>query len=226
MIFQKSEFPGSHERHLLRRNNNPLFQEKQTEVDDDSMLAVQKADHEEIISFHEKFNRALDETVALKPNEESDIILALKDRLERLYEQACRIGDDQTDNKDALQKLLSLIMGSIRQGAGNDAQAHSELDQEETARKTHFQLLNINLVADLLNPKSVIEETALVPTLLTSNKDVLSQVLQIFDEQQLVSITAEANALVSQSSDSHNVKNASEALAFIEGYIKYLKADQ
>ena len=94
MIFQKSENPGSHERHLLRRSNNPLFQTEQIIIDDDSLMAAQEKDHNEIVQFHEDFKVAINDTVNLKPNVESDVILELKERLERLYEQAPRIGDE------------------------------------------------------------------------------------------------------------------------------------
>ena len=223
MIFQKSENPSSHERHLLRRSNNPLFQTEQTIVDDDSLMAAQEKDHNEIVQFHEDFRKVINDTVNLKPNVESDVVLELKDRLERLYEQAFRIGDDLTEMKAALKQLLAVIMASVRAGAGNDAQAHQELDQEEAARKTHFELLKSSIVADLLNPDSVIKELHLLPTLLSSSKDELSQIVQIFDEQQLKNIVIEGEKLLKvMLEENHNTPEAIENLVFIQGYIEYL----
>lgn len=226
MLFQKSDNPGSHERHLLRRSNNPLFQSRQVVIDDDNLMAAQKADHDEIVQFHTTFNQSLDDTVKLGANVESDVILELKDRLEKLYEKAFRIGDDQTDIKSAIQKLLAVIMASVRQGAGNDAQAHQELDQEEAARQAHFQLLESPLVADLLNPDSVIGEDDLLPTLLSSSKDDLSQVLQLFDKQQLTAIVSNGEELLrALIEDDVNVPEAMENLSFIQGYIEFLSQE-
>ncbi len=226
MIFKKSDNPGSHERHLLRRVDNPLFQAAQLELNDDNMMEAQQADHNEIIEFHESFKKALTDTVNLKPNVESDVVLELKDRLEKLYEQAHRIGDDQSDTKGALKQLLGLIMASVRKGAGNDAQAHQELDQEEAAREAHFQLLKSPLVTDLLNPNSVISEDQLIPTLLSSNKEELASVLQIFDETQLAAIIAEGEKLIQNLiDDEQNVPEAIENLAFIQGYIEFLSKE-
>ena len=223
MLFQKSENPGSHERHLLRRSDNPLYQSAQTIIDDDTLVEAQKADHNEIVAFHENFNRALDDTIKLDTNVESDVVLELKDRLEKLYEQAFRIGDDQTSIKEAIQKLLAVIMASVRKGAGNDAQAHQELDQEESARQAHFQLLESPLVADFLNPDSVIGENDLVPTLLSANKDELSQVLQLFDEEQLIVIIEKGDMLMrSLIAEEIHAPEAMENLAFIQGYIEFL----
>jgi hypothetical protein len=149
--------------------------------------------------------------------------LALKDRLERLYDQASRIGDQQNDNKIALKKLLGLIMAAVRQGAGNDAQAHQELDQEDTARTAHFQLLTSALLADLLAPDSVIDESALIPTLLSANKDDLSLVVQLFDQVQLLKIVEDADQLIRQLiAAGHEMSTAMENYAFIQGYIEYL----
>lgn len=223
MLFQKSENPGSHERHLLRRSNNLLFQTKQSIVDDDSLMEAQKKDHEEIVQFHETFNRSLNDTIKLDANVESDVILELKDRLEKLYEQAFRIGDDQSEIKEAIRKLLAVIMASVRKGAGSDAQAHQELDQEETARQAHFQLLDSSLVADLLDPNSVIDEDDLLPTLLSATKDELAKVLQLFDESQLIVIVESGDVLLRGLIEKgHDVSDAMENLAFIQGYIEFL----
>lgn len=223
MLFQKSENPGSHERHLLRRSNKLLFQTKQSIVDDDSLMEAQKKDHEEIVQFHEIFNRSLNDTIKLDANVESDVILELKDRLERLYEQAFRIGDDQSEIKEAIRKLLAVIMASVRKGAGSDAQAHQELDQEEAARQAHFQLLESSLVADLLDPNSVIDEDDLLPTLLSATKDELAKVLQLFDESQLIVIVESGDVLLrGLIEQGHDVSDAMENIAFIQGYIEFL----
>lgn len=223
MIFKKSENPGSHERHLLRRNENPLFRQRQTELNDNTMMAAQEKDHNEILAFHEAFKKALTATINLKPNVESDVVLELKEQLEKLYEQASRIGDDQSETKAALKQLLDVIMSSIRKGAGNDAQAHQELDQEETARKAHFELLESALVADILNPDSVISEEDLVPTLLSTTKDELSKVLQLFDQTQLMAIAVSADELITELlKEKHHIPQAIENLVFIQGYIEYV----
>ena len=222
-ILQPSENPGSHERHLNRKHNNPLFEDKQAELDQESMLEAQKADHEILLSFHKDFQQAIHDTVNLKPNEESDVILKLKDNLDKLYEKACIVADDQTENKEAITKLINVIMGSIRNGAGTDVQAHQELDQEEAARQAHFNMLQNPLVADLLDPESAIHKDELVPTLLTADKDQLATAIQLFDEDQLTIIVREGeNLLNTLSQQGVDISNAAENLVFIEGYIQYL----
>ena len=49
--------------------------------------------------------------------------------------------DDQTPNKEAIQKLVTVIMRAVWRGAGNDSLAQQELEQEEEARRTHYALL-------------------------------------------------------------------------------------
>lgn len=222
-ILQPSDNPGSHERHLNRKHNNPLFGDKQTDLDQESMLDAQKQDHEVLLGFHKEFQQAIQETVSLKPNVESDVVLKLKDTLDKLYEQASIIADDQSESKEAITKLVDVIMLSVRNGAGTDVQAHQELDQEEAAREAHFNMLSTPLVADLLAPESPIHKDELVPTLLSAEKDELAPAIQLFDENQLILIIREGedliNSLLNQNVD---INSAAENLVFIQGYIDFL----
>lgn len=227
MIFEKSKHPGSAERHLLRRCDNPLFEGYKTSLDDEHLVEAQRYDHDEVLAFQQAFKEALNETLNLKSNVDSDVILALKNQLEQIYEQGCRVADEQSETLQAIEKLLQIIMGSIRNGAGNDRQAHQELDQEDAARQAHFALLKSNLVADLLNPETVIEPEHLVPTLLSTEKDELSLVLQIFDEAQLLMILQQAEALTERlAGNGVAIQTAIENFAFIQGYLHYLVQNQ
>lgn len=226
MFFKPSDHPGSFERHLYRKVDNPLFVNK-VELNDDTLEAAQRQDHEVIVQFMAMFQETLEKTVALKGTEESDVVLALKDRLDKLYEQASAIGDDQTKIREAIIKLLQLIMASVRKGAGEDAHAHQELDQEEAARQAHFALLESSIVADLLNPESPIAENELVPVLLSAEKDELALVVQIFDEEQIQQVIKESAKLVDKlDKQGIDTKQASENAVFIQGYLEYLRMEK
>jgi len=222
-ILQPSENPGSHERHLNRKHENPLFGSQQVTRNQENMLEAQENDHQVLLQFHKDFQDAIQRTIDLKPNEESDVILKLKDRLDKLYEQASLIADDQSESKAAIKKLLKVIMAAIRNGAGNDVQAHKELDQEEAAREAHFEMLENRLVADLLDPNSVIHKDELIPTLLSASKEELAGAVQLFDENQLTLIIQEGEDLLNTlGSQQVDISAAAENLAFIQGYIEYL----
>ena len=221
MIIKPSEHPGSHERHLLRKASNPLFPFAPT-LDDDNLIDAQRLDHEALQTFNRDFHELLEETTSLAGNVESDVILQLKDRMDRAYESASSLGHDVSKTKDAIRKLLSFIMASVRRGAGSDVQAHQELDQEESAREAHFALLDAPLVADLLNPNSPIHPDELVPTLLSADKDELQVALQMFDEVQLLAILNQGAALLEQlQNEGVNVSLPQEKLAFIQGYAEF-----
>ena len=221
MIIKPSERPGSHERHLLRKASNPLFPFAPT-LDDDNLIDAQRLDHEALQTFNSEFRTLLEETTALTGNVDSDVILQLKDRLDRTYETASSLGDELGKTKDAIRKLLGFMMASVRRGAGSDMQAHSELDQEEMAREAHFALLDAPLVADLLNPASPIHHDELVPTLLSADKDELQLALQMFDEVQLLAILSQGAALLEQlQGEGVNVSVPQEKLAFMQGYAEF-----
>ena len=221
MIIKPSEHPGSHERHLLRKASNPLFPFAPT-LDDDNLIDAQRLDHEALQTFNRDFHELLEETTSLAGNVESDVILQLKDRMDRAYESASSLGHDVSKTKAAIRKLLSFMMASVRRGAGTDMQAHQELDQEESAREAHFALLDAALVADLLNPNSPIHPDELVPTLLSADKDELQVALQMFDEVQLLAILNQGAALLEQlQGEGINVSIPQEKLGFIQGYAEF-----
>lgn len=221
MIIKPSEHPGSHERHLLRKASNALFPFAPI-LDDDNLIDAQRLDHEALQTFNSEFRALLEETTSLTGNVDSDVILQLKDRLDRAYETASSLGDELGKTKDAIRKLLGFMMASVRRGAGSDMQAHSELDQEEMAREAHFALLDAPLVADLLNPASPIHPDELVPTLLSADKDELQLALQMFDEVQLLAILSQGAALLEQlQREGVNVSIPQEKLAFIQGYAEF-----
>lgn len=223
MVIQPSTQPGPYERHLLRKVGNPLFAGK-TVLDDDSLLDAQRKDYARQQEFDTTFQTLLEDVSALQGNVESDVILRLKDSLDQTYEMASTLGGDQTKVKQAIRRLVEFIMAAVRQGAGADEHAQHELDQEDAARETHFQLLSSSVVADILNPEHVIPVDDLVPTLLSISKDELQLTLQLFDEVQLLALLNEAAALLdSLHAHAEMPTQAQENLVFMQGYADFLK---
>lgn len=223
-IFYPSENPGAHERHLIRRNKNILFGSRQTEVDSDSLQENQKKDHDILQQFMVDFRDTMTKAVSFKPNEDSEVILEVKDKLDKLYAAAVSVADDQTRVRESIKKLLLVIMQSVRQGAGNDAHALQELDQEDAAREANFAFLESKLVADILDPDSPIENDDLVPTLLSAEKDDLALATQLFDEEQMTFLLGEAEKLLNKlDAEGHDIKQAAENYVFMEGYLTFLK---
>jgi hypothetical protein len=191
-----SQHPGRRERHLLRKRDNPLFSEEERRVSGADLQEAQRLDHEELVEFITGFQTLIHETINLQPNEDSGVILEIKERLDRAYEQASGLADDQTEAKGAIHKLLQVIMSSVEAGAGDDPQALQELEQEKAARAAHFTLLQHPIVADLLNPESPIAEKELTPTLLSEPTEGLQAALELFDKVQLAILCEEAQELL------------------------------
>lgn len=226
MIIKPSEFPGSHERHLLRKANNPLFENQQVELDDETLLDAQRLDHELLSAFMTEFRDLLHTTTNLAGNVDSDTVLGIKDRLDRAYETASAVADDQSSAKQAIAKLVKALMVAVRQGAGNDAQAQQELDQEDAARDAHYQLMESQLVADLLNPESVIQAHELVATLLSSVKEDILLAVQLFDIDQLEVLIGQGVQLLERLPAGHEAvkAEAEQKLVLIQGYIEFLNS--
>lgn len=191
-----SERPGRHERHLRRKTGNPLFGQGAGACTDTVLMEAQRRDHEELVAFMARLRELVQRAVDLSPTEESQTVLDLKTGLDRAYEEASGLADDQAGNKEAIRQLLAVIMATIRSAAGADGTAQHELDGEEEARRMHFQLLEYPLVADLLHPQSLIQPDELAPTLLTAGMDELTAALSLFDAEHLVLLCRDARQLV------------------------------
>ena len=190
-----SELPGRHERHFKRRLDNPLFREPAT-LNDADLLDAQRQDHEELLAFITELRATVERALNLKSNEESDVILKLKEDLERLYETSAGLADEQGANQQALSQLLNAVMNTIRSNTTGDSLAEQEMAMEQQARQMHFELLQHALVADLLHPETLIAPDQLVPTLLSSPTEQVKAVMVIFDPEQLGMISQEAQALL------------------------------
>jgi len=236
MSFKASEFPGAYERQCLRRiNRDELFGKLPGEPTELLAVALKK-DRAYAANFSTQFEAVLARAVALKPSEETDVVLAVKAELDRLYTVAGSVGGDQTSVKEGLQRLIDLTMQSVKRAAGNDAVAVKELQEEDDARALHFKLLECDLVADLLNSHSdgqsreeaFIPSEELIPTLLSADKAVLANVVQLFERQQVSEITQQAVALLDgdnetiSETEALKLSRARENLEFIKGYGVYL----
>ena len=205
-----SELPGRHERHYRRRLDNPLFVRPAT-LNEEDLLEVQRLDHEELLAFITELRQVVQRAVELKSNEESEVILKLKEDLERLYETSAGLADEQQDNQQAIRQLLAVIMRSIASNAAGDSLAQQELDMEAQARGLHFELLRTPLVADLLHPQSLIGPDQLAATLLSESAAAVQAALQLFDPAQREQLAAEAQALL-QAVDPQQENSAAWAL--------------
>ena len=191
-----SNKPGRHERHLLRKLDNPLFPRPVIDPADEEILEAQRLDHDELLAYITELRQLVQQAIELKPNEESQVILDLKAELDKSYEQACTMADEQEGNKQAIHQLINVIMRTIRVNATGDSHAEQELNEEEQARALHFTLLEQPIVPDLLDPDTLISEDELVPCLLSESKEGLDAALELFDEEQRAQLVAQAEQLV------------------------------
>jgi hypothetical protein len=187
-----SKRPGRHERHFKRKIGNPLFPRPVNEYSDDDLLEIQRLDHEEIVAFLDQLKKLVQQAINLQANEESQVVLDLKAGLEKLYETACRLGDQQENNKAAIRDLLKVIMATVRAHAGGDAKAEMELQQEELARQQHFAMLEHDLVVDLLDTDSLILQDELVAVMLTEDEEQVTAALTMLDQEQRLLLAADA----------------------------------
>ena len=199
MTLTFSPFPGKRERHLQRQYQNVLFPASRRDFTQQRVDGASYMDEQEAELFVSEFHNLVEKISQLQPNEGSENILLLKESLEKSYEQCCGLCGDQNDIKTAIVSLVQIIMQAVRQGAEGDPQAIKNLQEEELARSSHFQLLAHPLVVDLLDPETMIREDELAATLLTESSAALQAAVQLFDQEQLLSLFQDGMSLLENS---------------------------
>ena len=120
MSLSFSDRPGPRERQLRRRHGNPLFGVADG-VDPEQLRQAKLADQAEARAFEQSFPALIERAVNLPPTAESDQVLALKEDLDKAYEQAAGLAGDQVRLREAINKLIGVIMQAVWKGAGNDS---------------------------------------------------------------------------------------------------------
>lgn len=221
MTLRFSALPGSHERQLQRQYNNFLFSEQQRTVSLEQLTKVQNEEIAQLQVFSKDFQDLFDSASQLSENVQSDVILKLKENADRLYEQVASLPGDNENAQQSLLKLISVIMKSVRHGAGDDAKAISEIEQETEARAMHIELMKVPLIVDMLNPDSLITPDNLAATMLASEDNDLRAGLQLFESDQISQLYNDAESLLDECEEQgHDISNARPKLEIIAGALQ------
>jgi hypothetical protein len=211
-----TERPGIREQHLLRKMDNPLFDEAQRQVGKDDLAQARLEDGVAKDRFVSDFQALVQRAVDLEPDAPSETVLELKEALDRSYQEACALPGDMETVKQSIRRLVGIIMQAVRAAAGDDSRAQQELMEEDAARQAHYELQELPLVAALMHPDSPIAAHELIPSLLSEAGPSLSRTLTLFDEQQLARIFHDAAAFLAQRDPTHNLPEAWQRLEVIE----------
>jgi len=219
-----SRHPGARERQLQRCAGNPLFDAKRRQVIQIEITQAQRRDSEDAAVFLKTFRTLVQRAVDLKPQEDSEVVLKLKEDLEQAYEQCCGLPGEHGDTEAALRKLIGVVMQAVWRGAEDDPVAQANLREEETARRLHLQLLEQPLVADLIRPDSPIAQDELAATLLSESETAVAAALTLFDADQLTLLCADAaRAMRALPTDSPWAGRALARLRQMETYLRTLQ---
>jgi hypothetical protein len=216
VLFSKK--PGCQEAYLKRKYHNPLFPDGAAITQEMVNTAFQQ-DQEEVKQFRSDFKSLMERAAALKPNTDSDVILKLKEDIDKLYEQCAGLADQHEPWKQGLKKLVTIVMESIKKGAGNDATALAELAQEEVARKQHYELLEYPLVAHLLRPDSPIQPDELATFLLAEEEETVKQVLSLFDPEHINALHEHAVKIMNENPGITGLPYADTTLSLIKNHL-------
>jgi hypothetical protein len=209
MLFSKSA--GQRERMLKRQFENPLFGEVKIEPFD--IQEARREDAAEVEHFINDFRDLVLQVTELEPSADADMVLKLKESLDKTYERSAGLAGDQSEIRKMIKRLLNMMMQSMWKAVGNDAMGISKLEMEEQARQAHFALLEHPFIADLLAPDSVIDETLMVPSLLSEASETVLLAVQLFEPEQQQQVFQQGVALLKNLDEKHErVQQAQQRL--------------
>ena len=189
-------FIGMFERHLRRKDNNPLFGVPAPQFPPEAYVEARHLDTEEMRRFQEDMRQVIQQAIDLDANVESEVVLELRGKLDQLYARCSGLGGNCGDHKRSIRRLIDVVMNAVWQAAADDPMARMELEQEELARQQHFCLMEYPLISDLMRPDTPISQDELLPTLLDADEDELEAVLWMFEPEQLAIIRKDAESLL------------------------------
>lgn len=192
-----SDHPGPNERQLKRKFTSAIFN-FDNELDQSMINDAVETDTNMFKEYLASFQSLVQEAVNLEASADSEIILSIKERLDKSYTLCSALPGDNSEIKDAINKLLRVIMAAVRKGASDDPIALEKLDEEDIARKMHQDLQQNLLVVDLMLDDSPVAEDELTATLLSETETNLEQALFLFDATQLELIFYEAREKLAQ----------------------------
>jgi hypothetical protein len=220
-----TERPGVREQHLLRKRNNPLFREAAREVSNEALVTARLQDGLDMDRFMPEFQQLVHRTVALEPNSPSDTILEIKEQLDHAYQRACALPGDQSHIKEAVRKLVGVIMQAVRAGIGNDAYAARQLEEEQLARAAHYELQELSLVSALTHAESPVSHDELLPSLLSETDRNLQRCLILFDYNQLAALCSDGESYLRAIDPGRSLSDAWRRLELICASYRQLDPD-
>lgn len=216
MTLTFSAQPGFWERHLQRKVENPHLFSLASAPQQADLEAARRQDQQERLRFQAGFKQLLEDMVALQGAVDADVVLQLKERIDRLTLHS-RGDAGLMSEAGALLKLHTVVMTAVIRASAGDPLAREEIDQEQAAHAMHLRLLEHPLTAHLLRADSPIAGDELVPTLLCEPPSALRVVLGMFDAAQLIALCADARRLIDTLEPGAEVSRAEEGLALMLG---------
>jgi len=212
---------GMHERHLRRKDGNPLYGVPAPKYTQGDYMQARRLDSEEMNAFQNEMQEVIQQAIDLPSNVESEVVLELRGKLDQLYTRCSGFGSSCGTHKQSIRKLIDIVMNAVWQAAADDPMARMELEHEELARQQHFCLLEYPLISDLMRPDTPITQDELVPTLLQADEDELEAVMWMFEPEQLEDIRNQANTLLTRLKEQgYELADAWENLRHIEEHIE------
>ncbi|HQS57926.1 MAG: hypothetical protein B7Y56_05990 [Gallionellales bacterium 35-53-114] len=219
MTLHFSAKPGPRERHLQRKNNNPLFTSAGAITQQDIQLAQQQ-DQVAMQQFMEQFRELVQRAVSLDKNVESDVVLLLKAQLEQQYAVCSGLAGEPAALQQALRKLIAAISSTLRATSRDDPHALEKLLNDEEHTALHLQLCDHLIVSDLLNPDGIIGSEEQIPALLNEPQDALQAALALYPPERIVVMVGEARLLLQKiESQGHSLMTAWQRLAQMESWL-------
>ncbi|MEM7257743.1 MAG: hypothetical protein AAF404_10180, partial [Pseudomonadota bacterium] len=175
-----SEWPGAWERHIIRRQEFPMFFIDSASPTLRELAHAQLLDKSELAQLETELAQLVSRCSEITESADINAIRDIKTDLDRCYDTACGMCADLNEQKEALTLLNEVITTAIRRTLRDDDEhARLLLIKQESVRMRHLTRLTYPIVCDLLRDTSPIPETEFAAAMLSETDEAFTVALEV-----------------------------------------------
>ncbi|MCG8383552.1 MAG: hypothetical protein MJA28_15265 [Gammaproteobacteria bacterium] len=191
LVFSKS--PGIRERHLIRKQDNPLLVSDKP-LSQQDIREARTADQKEVNEFLVDLYKLIAKAPKLDLEENFDEAL---DYMQQLGAKEClsvTLGGALAPVKPRLARMIDNVTRALWRSAAHHTHVMAQLEAFEGEREAHQELLQHQFIADLMHADNIISAHDFVQVLLYEDEDVIKTMMAVLGQDQRDFVQKKARA--------------------------------
>jgi hypothetical protein len=209
-----SENPGCFERHLKRKQNNPLFLEPDRKVTQEQIDEARERDREDAAKLQKELVDLASDLQNLPELATPGEVAPIRERIDELLDRAAGIGGQADHTRDALNELRNTLIDDLREGMTYNGEILRQLEEIERHNKLLVEIFHTAFIAQM----GRIPSSDLIPAMLSEAPETIRKVMSIIGEDKVALVFKDACDRVKRAqAEGEVIPLADEKLKAIKG---------